>query len=240
MQDLTDKVVVISGGSSGFGRAMAAGFHAAGSKVVITGTNEVRLKMAQDEIGQLDALQSDVTSPEDWEKLYKFVDEKYGRIDVLVNNAGSGVSVKEITDQSVADIDYIIKLNLNSAAYATRLFGGMMKKQASGTIINISSACATEAWPNFSIYAAAKAGLVALSKGCYTELRPYNIRVTAVIPGAGRTNFSENAGLPEPDSPFKLEPADMAEAVLHICRMPPHIFIEEYRIWGMDQEVIPL
>ena len=240
MQEVKDKIVVITGGSSGFGKAVADGFHAAGSKVIITGKNEGRLKQAQEEIGEIDSLLSDVTDPEDWERLYRYVDEKYGRIDVLVNNAGSGVSVKEVTDQSIADIDYIIRLNLNSVVYGTRVFGRMMKKQKGGTIINISSACATEAWPNFSIYAAAKAGVVALSKGCYTELRPHNVRVTAVIPGAGRTNFSSNAGIPEPESPFKLEPADMAEAILHICRMPSHIFIEEYRIWGMDQEVIPL
>jgi NADP-dependent 3-hydroxy acid dehydrogenase YdfG len=74
----------------------------------------------------------------------------------------------------------------------------------------------------------------------YTELRPFNVRVTAVIPGAGSTNFSKNAGLPEPASPFALKPEDMAEVILHICRMPQHIEVEEYRFWGTDQEVIPL
>jgi NADP-dependent 3-hydroxy acid dehydrogenase YdfG len=64
--------------------------------------------------------------------------------------------------------------------------------------------------------------------------------VTAVIPGAGSTNFSKNAGLPEPEAPFALRPEDMAEVVLHICRMPQHIEVEEYRFLGHRSEVIPL
>lgn len=240
MVDLKDKVIVITGGSSGFGKETAKAFNKAGSRVLITGKNEVRLKQAQEELNGVDALQSDVTDPDAWDALYRHVEKNLGGIDVLVNNAGSGVTVKEITEQSINDIDYILRLNLNSVVYGTRVFGKMMKEKRSGTIINISSACATEAWPNFSVYAAAKAGVVSFSKGCYTELRPFNIRVTALIPGAGRTSFSANAGLPEPENPFKLEPTDVAEAIIHICRMPPHIFIEEYRIWGMDQEVIPL
>ena len=70
---------------------------------------------ALNEIGGIDSFRADVTEPDDWEKLYSFVDEKYGRLDILVNNAGSGVAVKEITEQSVVDIDYIVKLNLNFA-----------------------------------------------------------------------------------------------------------------------------
>jgi NADP-dependent 3-hydroxy acid dehydrogenase YdfG len=240
MVDLKDKVAVITGASSGFGKETAKAFHEAGSRVIITGKNETRLKQAQEELDGVDAVQSDATDPDSWDSLYRYVEKKFGSIDVLVNNAGSGVQVKETTELSIDTIDYILRLNLNSVVYGIRAFGKMMKEKKSGTIINVSSACATEAWPNFSVYAAAKAGVVALSKGCYTELRPFNIRVTALIPGAGRTNFSANAGLPEPETPFSLEPKDVAEAIIHICRMPPHIFIEEYRIWGMDQEVIPL
>ncbi len=240
MQDLRGKVVVITGGSSGFGKGTAQRFLAEGARVVITGSSEERLRQARESIGGGDWLRADATDPGDWDRLHAFVADRFGRIDVLVNNAGGGVSVKPITDQDVADIDAIIRLNLSSVAYGCRVFGRMMKQQREGTIVNVSSACATEAWPNFSVYAAAKAGVVALSKGCFTELRPYNVRVTALIPGAGRTGFSAGAGLAEPPTPFFLEPKDVAEAIAHICRLPQQIFIEEYRVWGMDQEVIPL
>ncbi len=240
MQDLQDQVVVITGGSTGFGKEMAAQFYKAGSKVIITGTNEERLKNAQAEIGEIDIMKSDVTQPEDWERLYKHVTDKYTKVDILINNAGGGVRIKETVEHSIEDIDAIIKLNLNGVVYGSRIFGKLMKQQQRGTIINISSACANQAWPNFSVYAAAKAGVVELSKGLYVELRPYNVRVTVVVPGAGRTHFSRNANIPEPPAPFKLEAIDMAEVVLHVCRMPQHIFVEEYRFWGTDQEVIPL
>ena len=240
LQDLKGKVVVVTGGTSGFGKGTAQRFLAEGARVLITGSNEERLRQARESLGPVEALRADAADPDDWERLQAYVADRFGRIDVLVNNAGSGISVRPITEQSVADIDAIIRLNLGSVAYGCRVFGRMMKDQREGTIVNVSSACATEAWPNFSVYAAAKAGVVALSKGCYTELRPYNVRVTALIPGAGRTGFSAGAGLPEPATPFWLEPKDVAEAIVHICRLPREIFVEEYRIWGMDQEVIPL
>ena len=158
----------------------------------------------------------------------------------MVNNAGGAIELKEITEQNTETIDAIIALNLNSVIYGSRSFAMLMKKQKSGTIVNISSACATEAWPKFGAYSAAKAGVVAFSKGLYIELRPFGIRVTSIIPGAGRTNFSKNAGIAEPDTPFVLEAQDMAEVIYHVCSMPQHIEVEEYRFWGTDQEVIPL
>ena len=240
MQDMRDKLVIITGATSGFGRATAEVFQKHGARVLAAGRNEKRLKQVKEEIGNIDSFLIDVTKTDDWQRLHDHVVSQYGRIDVLVNNAGGGVELKEITEQSTETIDAIIALNLNSVIYGSRIFGSLMKKQKYGTIINISSACATEAWPNFSAYSAAKAGVVAFSKGLYVELRPFNVRVTPIIPGAGRTNFSKNAGIPEPDTPFVLEAQDMAEVIYHVCSMPQHIEVEEYRFWGTDQEVIPL
>jgi NADP-dependent 3-hydroxy acid dehydrogenase YdfG len=240
MQDLKNRIILITGAGSGFGKATAEKFYRSGAIVVATGRDIDKLDIVKKEIGDIDIFRADVKKTKDWEKLHTYIKEKYGKLDILVNNAGGAVTVKETVEQRMEDIDSIISLNLNSVVYGCKLFGKLMKENNHGTILNISSACATEAWPNFSIYAAAKAGVVALSKGLYTELRPFNVRVTAVIPGAGRTNFSKNAGLPEPDSPFKLEAQDMAEVIHHICSMPQHIYVEEYRFWGMDQEIIPL
>ena len=126
-------------------------------------------------------------------------------------------------DQTLEVVDEIIALNLNSVVYGSMAFGKQMRAQGSGTIVNISSTCATEAWPKFSVYAAAKSGVVSLSKGMYTELRPFGVRVTAVIPGAGATNFSKNAGLAEPAGAILLEtgghgggdPAHLPDAAAH-------------------------
>jgi NADP-dependent 3-hydroxy acid dehydrogenase YdfG len=240
MQSLKDQVVVITGGASGYGKATARLFLEEGALVVVTDVDEKALAQTASELGGIEAYRQDVTSWPDWEKLFKVVMEKHGRVDILVNNAGGAIVVTDTVDQEVGVIDRILALNLNSVVYGCKVFGKQMKAQRSGTIINISSSCATEAWPKFSVYAAAKAGVVSLSKGLYTELRPFDVRVTAVIPGAGSTNFSKNAALPEPAVPYVLKPEDMAEVVVHICQMPQHIEVEEYRFWGTDQEVIPM
>jgi len=240
MQNLKDQVVVITGGAGGYGKATAKRFHDEGAKVIITDIDARALEGAVSEIRGVAAYRYDVTKASDWQELFEAVMKNHGRVDVLVNNAGGGVAVRDTVDQTVEIVDKIIALNLSSVVYGSMIFGWQMREQRGGTIVNVSSTCATEAWPKFSVYAAAKAGVVSLSKGMYTELRPFNVRVTAVIPGAGSTNFSRNAGLPEPASPFALKPEDMAEVILHICRMPQHIEVEEYRFWGTDQEVVPL
>jgi NAD(P)-dependent dehydrogenase (short-subunit alcohol dehydrogenase family) len=240
LQSMKDQVIVITGGSSGYGKATARLLAEAGAKVIITGRDGQALQQTAEEIQGIETYRADATRWGDWQKLFAFVIEKHGRVDVLVNNAGGGFVIAATVDQQVEIVDQIIALNLNGVVYGGMVFGKQMRTQGSGTIINISSACATEAWPGFSVYAAAKSGVVSLSKGMYTELRPFGVRVTAVIPGAGATNFSKNAGLAEPPTPFLLKPEDMAEVILHICQMPQHIEIEEYRFWGMDQEVIPM
>ena len=240
LRSIKDQVAVITGGSSGYGKATARRLVDAGARVVVTGRDEGALKLACDENPGLAAFRADATKWEDWQRLHAFVMERYGRVDILVNNAGGGLSIKPAIEQSPQVVDEIIAVNLTSAVYGSMIFGKEMQRQRSGTIVNISSACATEAWPGFSVYAAAKTGVVSLTKGLYTELRPHNVRVTVIIPGAGATNWSRNAGLPEPASPYLLTGEDIAEVILHICQMPEHVEIEEYRVWGMDQEVIPL
>jgi NAD(P)-dependent dehydrogenase (short-subunit alcohol dehydrogenase family) len=239
LQSVKNQVVVITGAASGYGRATAKRFRDEGATVIITDIDEKALREAAAEIGA-EAYQQNVMRWEDWQALFASVMAAHGRVDILVNNAGGGVVIADTVDQTLEAVDKIIALNLNSVVYGSMTFGKQMRAQGSGTIVNISSTCATEAWPGFSVYAAAKSGVVSLSKGMYTELRPFGVRVTAVIPGAGATNFSKNAGLAEPATPFLLKPEDMAEVILHICRMPQHIEIEEYRFWGTDQEVIPL
>lgn len=238
MTDLKNKVVLITGGSNGYGKAACNRFFSQGAKVIITGRDEVKLQRTQKEIGGIDYIAADAAKADDWDKVYRYIEERYGRLDILVNNAGGGVSIVDTVDQTIADIDKSIALNLSSVIYGSRYFGEMMKTQKQGTIINISSVCAKQAWPGFSVYAAAKWGVLGFSKGLYVELRPYNIRVTCLIPGAGNTGFRKNANMPE--FPAKLEAEDVAQAIVDICKLPEHVVVEEVVLWGIDQEVIPL
>ena len=238
MEDFANKVVLVTGGTSGFGRAIAGAFLERGARVLITSSREA----GTTNMGPagVDRFRADASNPADWDALERHVRKNYGRLDILINNAGGGIAVMDAVEQSIENIDAIIRLNLQSVVYGCRVFGKMMKTQRSGTIVNVSSSCANHAWPGFSVYAAAKAGVVSFSKSLYVELRAYDVRVTAVVPGAARTDFSRRAGLPEPRAPFRLEAEHVSQAILHICGLPPGVWVEEYRIWGTDQEVIPL
>lgn len=233
------KVALVTGGSQGYGKEIAGKLSDAGMKVVLAARDESKLNSAMLETRSSSVVSMDVTSYLDWEtKAVSHIEERYGRLDVLVNNAGGAVKVTNIADQTYEDIDKIVALNLSSAIYGTHAFAGMMKRQKSGLIINISSACAKHAWPGWSVYAAAKWGIVGFSKNSYVDLQPYNIRVTCITPGAGATDFMKHAG--GENLVMKLSAQDVAKAVLYVSEQPEHVFVEEIVLFGNDQIVIPL
>ena len=189
-------VILITGWKSGFGKADAKEFAGRGEQVVITGRREDTLREAAGEIG-CDCFRADVTSPDDWGALYGYIKDRYGRLDLLVNNAGCGVTLKPLTGQSMEEIACAVNVNLTGTIYGCKTSPPMMREQKHGTIINISSVCAKRAWPGYSVYSTAKWGVLGFSKVLYTELRADNIRVTCFIPAAGDTNFDIAAGAAE-------------------------------------------
>ena len=236
---MKDEVILITGGTSGYGKETARIFAKNGYKVIITGHNEQRLKEAAAELGT-DCFLADATNPADWEKLYAYIVEKYGKIDFLLNNAGGGVSIKETAEQSVADIDRIMMLNLNSAIYGCRQFAPLFMKQKFGTVMNVSSVCAKLAWPGWTVYAAAKWGVLGFTKGLTTELGPYGIRVSCILPGAGDTNFDKNANFKDRGMIPSMKGEDIAQAIYDAYMLPKHIWVEEITVWGIDQISVPL
>jgi len=237
MENLKDKVALVTGGSQGYGRSIAEKLVKEGVKVIIAALGKESLEMTKMEIGCEDLLVMDVTLPEYWDLAAERILSKYGTLDILINNAGGAVKLKNVIDLSLEEIDSIIKLNLNSVVYSCRVFGKIMKKKRSGTILNIASVCATHAWPAYSVYGAAKAGVLEFSKGLYSELQPYGVRVTCMIPGAGATDFMKHAGAENMN--VRLQAEDVAEAVVSVCRLPDHVVVEEMTLWGIDQAVIP-
>ena len=123
------RIVLITGASSGYGKATAKAFKANGDTVIMAARNAEKLSAAQKEIGGDLSFVMDVTNPQDWDMLVAAVKEKYGRLDILVNNAGGGITIKEVADQSIDEIDAVIKLNLNSVIYGCRAFAEIMKLQ---------------------------------------------------------------------------------------------------------------
>lgn len=232
------KSVIITGGSGGYGLAEARAFREAGYTVLITARNEEKLRAAQKECGADFIFPMDVTRPADWEALRAFAAAHIGVPDVLVNNAGGGVHIAPLEEQTPGTIEAAISLNLTGTVLGAYTFAPAMKQRGSGTIINISSVCARHAWGGWSVYAAAKAGVLAFTKGLQVELQPHGVRASCIIPAAASTGFQQASGIGEVQVSLATE--DIARAVLYAAELPPRAILEEMTVWGMSQIVEPL
>lgn len=205
-----NNTIVITGGTSGFGKAAAKVFAENGENVIAVSRNEESLNQTKKELG-VDTFTADVTKPQDWVSLHEYIEYKYKGIDLLVNNAGAAITVKPLDEQTFEQIDMSIDLNLKGAVYGCRTFMKKFKQQKRGTIMNISSICAVESWPGYSIYAAAKAGMRSFTKSMIVELQPYGVRVSCLIPAAGDTNFCKKSNINR--GGFAMKAHDFAQVI---------------------------
>jgi short-subunit dehydrogenase len=231
------KVIVVTGGTSGFGHAICKRMSQNGDVVVASARSLDELEKTQEEL-HIDGIKADVTNQSDWIRLHKYVMEQYGHIDVLINNAGGGIAYKPFADQTVEEIRSSIDLNLTGAILGCKAFATEMAKAGNGLIINVASVCAKHEWANYSVYAAAKAGLLSFSKSLYVELRDKGVRVTCLLPAASDTNFAKACGKPEKAGvKLDLTAESVAQAVQNIIEMPNKVEVEEMTVWGLNQEV---
>jgi 3-oxoacyl-[acyl-carrier protein] reductase len=199
--ELTDKVVVITGGAGGLGLAMAKNLAAAGAKLALIDVDQQKLEQACAELGSMTEVQGyalDITDEEDVVSGFGFILEDFGQVNVLVNNAGilrDGMMVKakegKVTDRmSLAQFQSVINVNLTGSFLCGReAAAAMIESGQSGVIINISS-LAKAGNMGQSNYAASKAGVAAMSVGWAKELARYNIRSAAVAPGVIETEMT--------------------------------------------------
>ena len=237
------KVALVTGASKGIGRAIAMALAKQGVYVIVNYNGswakaEETCRLIEEKGGECECVQFNVAKVEETTAALQECILKHGRLDILVNNAGGGVTIKDVREFSVDEIDSTIKLNLNSVIYGCRAFADMMMKQKRGTMINISSVCARQCWPSWSVYAAAKAGVLNFSKGMYLEMQPYNVRVSCVVPSSASTGFQKACGIGETTD--KLMPEDIAETVLYIANLPERAVVEDVTVWGIDKEINPL
>ncbi len=184
---LTGKVVVITGGASGIGKSCALEYLKEGCKVVVCGRGQERLNAFEAECraaGFTDvlAVRADVSIRDDQEKLLRRAVERFGALDIWLNNAGTNIR-KKLLDASMDEWDTIMNTNLRATFSCIQLAGGYMKDHGGGVIINASSFASRIPLAGTGVYAASKWGVNALTQVAAAELAPYNIRVFAYIPG---------------------------------------------------------
>ena len=231
---------VVTGGGSGYGKGIAAAMVRARAEVWITGRNREKLEDAAREIGAK-AIVADVTSGADWDRVFAAA----GGVDVLVNNAGFGGRIAPLTEQDDAGIAAVIAANLTGAILGSARAARLMAPRGKGVIVNISSVCAIHAWPGWSVYTAAKAGLLKFSHALHTEMRPQGVKVTCVIPSWGQTDFNRAAGISgaseDPSLAAKcMSPEQMGEFVLGLIRLPAELTVPEVTIQPMVQDIVPM
>lgn len=234
---IQDKVIVITGGSSGFGLAAAGMLLENGAKVVITGRNQARLNAAAKQLASphLLAVRADAVQTADWKALVKKAVKRFGRIDVLINNHGAGVKIADVEQMDDAAIQTVLDINLTSVIKGCREVIPAMKAQGSGHIINVSSGCAYHGWPKWGTYTAAKAGMVVFTRCLHQEMAPWGGKATSFIPGAAKTNFCGAAQIDDSWQEGYPSAEDFARTLVHCVDVPPGTVIEEVNVWGTKQ-----
>ena len=227
MGSMTNKVAIVTGASSGIGRATAIAFGKAGAKVVVVARREDKgqetVRLVQETGNEAMFIQADVTKSSDIEAMVKKTLETYGRLDYAFNNAGSGTSGK-IADLSEADWDLEINANLKSVWLSMKYEIPAMRQLGGGAIVNMSSQGALLGTANYGAYGAAKAGVIALSRAAAAEYSADRIRINTVSPGAVKTDLWAGAPpemLDQVAAGIPLQrigtPEDIAEAVVYLC-----------------------
>jgi len=238
--DLNGKKALVTGGGSGYGKGIAKVLKQAGAQVWITGRDPEKLAKTASELG-VRSVCADAAKGTDWDRVLADM----GGIDILVNNAGAGGHLVPVAEQTDADIESVIGTNLTGVILGCARAAKIMCAQKSGTIINISSVCALYAWPSWSVYTAAKAGVAKFSHGLYTELRPYGVRITCLTPSWGQTDFNRAANISgaseDPSRASKCtSPEELGTLVREILETPDHLAIPDVTIQPMVQDIQPM
>ncbi len=244
---IKDKVIIVTGASSGIGRVTALALSKAGAKIAIGARRTDKLTQLEDEItkngGECFSQKLDVTKKTDCDSFVNATIEKWGGVDVLINNAGL-MPLSFVKNLKVDEWDQMIDVNIKGVLYSTAAVISHMHGKKSGHIINISSVAGRVVFPSGSVYCATKHAVTAFSEGLREEFSTRsNIRVTCIEPGVVATeltntitdeslkSFVENSK--KMDS---LNPEDIANAILYAIDAPNHVNVNEVLIRPTTQE----
>lgn len=211
---------LITGATSGIGRAMAVALSEAGYDVYAMGRNEAALKRLQGEHPRIVPVAMDVTDRDGLEALLADL-----VVDVLINNAGMMPPLGNFADMKIADIDTTLEVNLSAAILLTRLVVPRMRERQSGHIVFTGSSAAHAAFPNVAVYSATKAAIAGFAAALRADLSPYGIRITELVPGRVETQLysailDAGARAAMYAGNVAVQPEDVAKMVVALLALP--------------------
>ena len=228
MTVLTDKIAVVTGAGSGIGEAIATLLHEEGAKVVLAGRNKDKLQNVANQLAQdsVKVVPTDVTNKEEVDELMKIAQQTFGGLDIVINSAGQMLSSK-ITDYQVDEWDSMIDVNIKGTLYTAQAALPTMLEQSSGHLINIASISGFEVTKSSTIYSATKAAVHTITQGLEKELAKTGVKVASISPGMVDTAITAAYN---PSDRKKLDPQDIAEAVLYALTQPKHVNVNEITV----------
>ena len=230
--NLKGAAVLITGGSSGIGYAIAKALGDAGSKIAITGRDERRLKEAAASLNAF-PVRADVSNEADVKRTYSEVLAKFGQLDVLVNNAGAG-AFKPLVEMDKARVEAVFATNVTGAMLMAREAAKHFIERKSGNMVNICSTASLRGAANGTAYYASKFALRGMTECWRAELRQFNVRVFLVNPSEVITNFGAAAGLAQKDNPTKLRGEDIAWMIKAALEMNDRGFTPELTVFATN------
>jgi NADP-dependent 3-hydroxy acid dehydrogenase YdfG len=237
------KIALITGASSGIGRATAEAFAHLGMKLILCGRRLDRLhELRQTLPVETHLLSFDVRDRGAVHAALDSLPEEWREIDILVNNAGNAHGLSPIQEGDEDDWDAMMDGNVKGLLYVSKAVMPGMKERRRGHIVNISSVAGKQTYPNGNVYCASKAAVEAISEGMRLDLNPFGIRVTNVAPGAVETEFSEvrfKGDKRRAESVYQgftpLTAQDVADVIVFAVTRPPHVMIADLLIFPTAQ-----
>lgn len=239
-----NKTALITGATSGIGKATAHEFAKQGIRLILCGRRQERLntiKTALSKETDVITLNFDVRDKNEVFNAIESLPEAFKQIDILINNAGNAHGLDLIQDGNLDDWDAMMDINVKGLLYVSKAVIPQMTERKAGHIINIGSSAGKEVYPKGNVYCASKHAVIAITDGMRIDLNPFDIKVTAINPGLVETEFSQVRfkGNAIADNVYKgykaLQPEDIAEIIVFTITRPSHVNIADLLVFPTAQ-----